>query len=234
MRANGVEEITGGARLNQVLTQMRLVASPGNLDAKLAGMRRFGIHAESLIGLSTPEIRKIARHIGRDQPLAEALWETGVYDARILASLITDPALLRIAVMDRWARDFDSWSVCDACCCNAFDRSPHAWKQIAKWAKSDAEFVRRAAFATIAALAVHDKKADDQVFLAALPLLERYAFDERNFVKKAVNWALRNIGKRNAALLSAAIGCAERIRLQGTSPARWIAADALRELRARR
>jgi 3-methyladenine DNA glycosylase AlkD len=135
--------------------------------------------------------------------------------------------------MDRWTQDFASWDVCDACCCNLFDRSPHAWKQIAKWARSRDEYVRRAAFATIAGLAVHDKAAKDEVFLNALPLIEKYAFDDRNFVKKAVNWALRNIGKRNAALRVHAMECAKRVREQGTRSARWIAADALRELAAR-
>ena len=136
-------------------------------------------------------------------------------------------------VMNRWARDFTSWDICDACCCVLFDKSPHAWSQINKWAASRQEFVRRAAFATLAALAVHNKKADDRVFLDALPLIEQFAFDNRNFVKKAVNWALRNIGKRNAELRLAAMACAERVRAQGTPSARWIAADALRELKAR-
>ena len=135
--------------------------------------------------------------------------------------------------MNRWARDFDSWDVCDACCCILFDRSPHAWSRIAKWAPNEREFVRRAAFSTIAAIAVHDKAASDSLFLDVLPLVERYAFDDRNFVRKGVNWALRNIGKRNPALGVAAMECAERIRLQGTRLARWIAADALRELRKR-
>jgi 3-methyladenine DNA glycosylase AlkD len=194
-------------------------------------MERFGIRPQRSIGLSTPQLRTIARKTGRNQALAEALWDTGIHDARILASLVGDPLAITRTTMDRWSRDFASWDVCDACCCNLFDRSPHSWSQIRKWAAKRHEFVRRAAFATIAALAVHDKAADDRVFLDALPLIEKYAFDDRNFVKKAVNWALRNIGKRNEKLRPAAIACAERIREQGTSPARWIAADALRELK---
>jgi 3-methyladenine DNA glycosylase AlkD len=182
---------------------------------------------------NVPTIRRIARTVGRDQALAEELWATADDSARTLASLVGDPTAITRATMDRWAADFDSWYVCDACCCNLFDRTPWAWPKIRKWAKDDREFVRRAAFATIAALAVHDKAAADEVFLEALPLIEQYAFDGRNFVRKSVNWALRQIGKRNAALLSAAIACAERVRAQGISSARWIAADALRELRAR-
>jgi 3-methyladenine DNA glycosylase AlkD len=183
--------------------------------------------------LNTPQLRAIAREMGRDQQLAEELWITGVYHARILAALVGDPAVITRTTMDRWVRDFDSWSVCDACCCCLFDRSPHAWSQIAKWAPKSGEFARRAAFATIAAIAVHDKQAADQVFLDALPLIETYAFDDRNFVRKGVNWALRNIGKRNAKLRVAAMACAERVRAQGTRSAHWIAADALRELKSR-
>ncbi len=226
------------ARVKRIVSDMRCVAGIADRLSKIEGMKRFGIVPQRAIGLTTPQLREIARGIlrsdnGPNQALAEELWETGIHDARILASLIGDPAAIHQTVMDRWARDFASWDVCDACCCNLFDRSPHAWRQIAKWARSSGEYVRRAAFATIAGLAVHDKAAGDEVFLKALPLIEKYAFDDRNFVRKAVNWALRNIGKRNAALRVEAIACAERIREQGTKSAKWIAADALRELRAR-
>jgi 3-methyladenine DNA glycosylase AlkD len=224
---------SGARRLREVLREMRRVAGDVDLPAVIAGMERFGVQAERVIGLSTPQLRAMARNIGRNQVLAEALWETGIHDARILASLIGDPDKITRKVMERWVRDFASWDVCDACCCNLFDRSPYAWSQIAKWARSRGEFVRRAAFATIAALAVHDKAADDEVFRKALLLIEEYAFDDRNFVKKAVNWALRNIGKRNGVLLVDAIACAGRVRLQGTRSARWTAADALRELKTR-
>jgi 3-methyladenine DNA glycosylase AlkD len=198
---------------------------PRTLESVLAEMRA----AERL---NTPQMRKIARAIGRDQRLAEQLWDTGDDRARIIAALIGDPNAITRTSADRWVAGFDSWYVCDACCCNLLDRTPYAWDKVRKWAKDDREFVRRAAFATIAAIAVHDKTAPDNVFLETLPLIEKYAFDGRNFVRKAVNWALRNIGKRNAALHPAAIACAERVRAQGTSSARWIAADALRELRA--
>jgi 3-methyladenine DNA glycosylase AlkD len=183
--------------------------------------------------LSVPQLRAIARRVGRDQTLAEQLWETGIPDARVLAGLVGDPRVITRSTMDRWARDFNSWDVCDGCCGSLFDRTPYAWQKIHKWAKDKREFVRRAAFTTLASIAVHDKTADDRLFLDALDLVEQYAFDDRNFVRKAVNWALRNIGKRNSRLLPAAISCAERIRQQDTKAARWIAADALRELRSK-
>jgi 3-methyladenine DNA glycosylase AlkD len=184
-------------------------------------------------GLNTPQLRAVAKRLGCDQALAEELWDTGVSDARVLAALIGDPRRITRTTMDLWAADFSSWGLCDACCCNLFDRSPYAWPKIRKWAKDEREFVRRAAFATIAAIAVHDKAAPDEVFLNALSLIEKYSFDGRNFVRKGVNWALRNIGKRNSTLCAAALQCSERIRAQGTSSARWIAADAIRELRAK-
>lgn len=230
----------GGVRTNRVwsvtrvLAEMRGVADKESLRAKIEGMRRFGIEAERPIGLTTPQLRALAREIrrsaGPDQPLAEALWKTGFHEARILASLIGDPAVMTRASMENWVRNFSSWDVCDACCGNLFDRSPHAWRQIGKWAPREGEFVRRAAFSMIAAIAVHDKSAPDTVFLDAFKLIEKYSFDDRNFVRKAVNWALRNIGKRNSTLRPQAIACAERVRAQGTRAARWIAADALREL----
>ena len=233
VRMRFTEAESGNSVANQLeatLREMRHVAEGNNTRAKIEGMERFGIRPVRPIGLNTPQLRAIARAAGRNQALAEALWDTGIHDARILASLVGDASTITSTTMDKWVRDFASWDDCDACCCNLFDRSPHAWSQIRKWAANRAEFVRRAAFATIAALAVHDKAADDQVFVGALPLIETYAFDDRNFVKKAVNWALRNIGKRNETLRPEAVACAERGRAQGSSPARWIAADALREL----
>jgi 3-methyladenine DNA glycosylase AlkD len=213
--------------VNAILDEMRAMARPENL----AGMARYGIGTESALVLSVPQIRAIARRTGRNQALAEQLWETGIREARILASMVADPGAITRRTMDRWTRDFNSWDVCDACCCDLFDRTPYAWMKIAKWAASEREFVRRAGFATLAAKAVHDKAADDRHFLEALRLIERYASDDRNFVRKAVNWALRSIGKRNSRLLRAAIACAERIRAQDSKAARWIAADALREFR---
>ena len=213
---------------NEIIREMRSLANPSAVE----GMARFGIDVSNTLGISVPALRKLARRAGRDQKLAEALWATGIREARILASLTGDPVAITRSVMDRWVRDFNSWEVCDACCGNLFDRSPHAWQKVYKWAPHKSEFVRRAAFSMLAGLAVHDKAAPDRLFLDALPLIEQYAFDERNFVRKAVNRALRNIGKRNAPLRPSAFACARRIRKQGTKSARWIAADALRELSA--
>ena len=211
----------------EILREMRALADP----AALEGMARFGIDTSSSLGLNTPTIRAIARRVGKDQALAEKLWDSGVREARILASMVADPRAITRSTMDRWVRDFNSWDVCDSCCCDLFDRTPFVWQKIPKWAADKREYVRRAAFSTLACAAVHDKTADDQRFLDGLVLVEKYAIDHRNFVRKAVNWALRNIGKRNTRLLPAAIACAERVRAQDSKAARWIAADALREFR---
>jgi 3-methyladenine DNA glycosylase AlkD len=215
--------------VDEIIREMRALRNP----AALKGMARFGINPAGRLGLSAPQIRAIARRVGKSQPLAEQLWQTGIPDARILAGMVGDPRAISRSTMDCWARDFTSWDVCDSCCGNLFDRTPWAWRKIYQWAKSEGEFVRRAAFSTLAAVTVHDKVAEDRLFLDALDLVEEYAFDDRNFVRKGVNWALRNIGKRNERLCPAAIACAERIRAQGSRAARWIAADALRELGAR-
>ena len=199
--------------------------------AELAGMARFGIVGELRLGLSVPAMRGIARTLGRDHALAQALWDTAIPDARIVASMVADPAQLTARQMDAWVKGFAAWDVCDQTCLNAFCKSPLAWRKVQAWATRKDEFVRRAAFALLATLAVHDKAADDAAFVAALTLVEAAADDDRNFVKKAVNWALRNIGKRNRALRQAAIEAALRIQQQGSKSARWIAADALRELR---
>jgi len=198
--------------------------------AELADMARFGIVGDKRLGLSMPAMRKIAKTLGHEHALALALWETGIPDARIVAGMVAEPAQLTSRQMDAWAKDFASWDVCDQICGSAFLASPLAWRKVSVWAKRQDEFVRRAAFALLATLAVHDKAADDFRFINALPLIEAAAADERNFVKKAVNWALRNIGKRNALLNAEALACARRIQLQGSKSARWIAADALREL----
>lgn len=179
-----------------------------------------------------PAIRRIAHTLGRDQTLALALWDTGIPDARIVAGLVAEPERLSARQMDTWVRDFESWDVCDQVCGSAFLASPWAWRKVQVWAGRRDEFVRRAAFALLATLAVHDKQADDDAFLACLPLIETAAGDERNYVKKAVSWALRNIGKRNLVLNAAAITTAQHIRQQGSGPARWIASDVLRELKS--
>ncbi len=193
-------------------------------------MARFGITGDGRLGLSVPAMRGLARTLGRDHALAQALWDTGIPDARIVASMVAEPALFTSRQMDAWVKGFAAWDVCDQTCLNAFVKSPLAWRKVDAWADRKDEFVRRAAFSLLATLAVHDKAASDAQFIEALALVEAAAHDERNFVKKAVNWALRQIGKRNAALRIQAIAAAKRIQQQNTKSARWIAADALREL----
>ena len=200
--------------------------------AELDGMARFGMDIDKRLGVSVPSLRHIGKTLGRDHALALALWDTGIPDAQILAGLVADPPRLSSREMDAWAKSMRSWDVCDGACLNAFVRSPLAWGKVGVWARRHDEFVRRAGFALLATLAVHDRTSDDARFTGALPLIEAAANDERNFVKKAVSWALRNIGKRNAALNAAAIDSALRIQALPSRAARWIAADALRELRS--
>jgi len=200
-------------------------------DAKYhTGMLRFGIDNAKALGVKIPEVRKLAKIIKKDHELALQLWETGIHEARILASLVADPKLVTPQLIDSWTKDFTSWDICDQACGNLFDRTPYAIEKALAFSKHEEEFVKRAGFVLMAELAVHDKKANDKVFIQFFPVIEREAWDNRNFVKKAVNWALRQIGKRNDTLRPLAIQCAERILLQDTKPAKWIAGDALREL----
>lgn len=209
-----------------VLDELRSLANPANV----LGMARYGINATNTLGVSIPCLRAMAKRIGKDHALALELWASGIHEARILAALVDDPAEVTEAQLERWARDFDSWDVCDGVCSNLFDRTPFAHAKAAAWSARKEEFVKRAGFVLMAALAVHDKKSPDSRFREYLPLIEGEAGDERNFVKKAVNWALRQIGKRSPALNLAAIAAAKRIRKSDSKAARWIAADALREL----
>jgi 3-methyladenine DNA glycosylase AlkD len=194
------------------------------------GMARFGINVDSALGISVTELRKLARGLGRDHRLAQELWATGIHEARILASIVDVPSLVTEAQMESWAGEFDSWDVVDQCCGNLFDKTPFAWDKANEWSERDEQFVKRAGFSLMAYLAVHDKKAPDRAFQKFLSIIEREATDDRNFVKKAVNWALRQIGKRNARLNDLAIKRAERIKKLDSKAARWIASDALREL----
>ena len=213
---------------SSVLRELRSLANPRNV----AGMARFGINPHRTLGVTIPTLRKIARRTGKNHALALQLWKSGLHEARILAGMIDDPACVTSRQMDAWARDFDSWDVCDQCCGNLFDKTAFAYRKAAAWSGRREEFVKRAGFSLMAALAVHDKRAGDAAFIKFLALIERAANDDRNFVKKAVNWALRQIGKRNARLRRHAIASARRIHRQDSRPARWIAADALRELGA--
>lgn len=193
-------------------------------------MARYAITSPKVFGVSAVPMRALAKQCGRDHALALKLWDTGWHEARIVAALVDDPARVTPAQMDRWAGGFDNWAVCDTACCHLFDRTPHAWAKAREWSRRDKEFVKRAGFTLMAGLAVHDKKAEDQRFLAFLPVIERHADDDRNFVKKAINWALRQIGKRNASLNAAAVTVAGRLAKRDSAAARWVGKDALREL----
>jgi 3-methyladenine DNA glycosylase AlkD len=212
--------------LEQILADMKALANPDNV----AGMARYGIAVTGCLGVPMPVLRKMARQIGRDHNLAEGLWQSGIHEARILAGLVDDPAEVTGDQMERWVKDVDSWDICDQLCSNLFGRTGLALEKAGAWSGRPEVFVKRAGFVLMAVLAVHDKKAGDAVFAALLPRIESEATDDRNFVKKAVNWALRQIGKRNRALNLLAVETARSIAGTDARSARWIAADALREL----
>src|SRR6266446_4524643 len=211
-----------------VLRELKGLADP-KVRAK---MEYFGVHVPNAHGISAPVLHQFAKHIGKDHRLAQQLWTTGIHEARILATLIGESKKVTAAEMDRWARDFDSWDVVDAACCYLYAQAKPAWSKAAAWSRRPEEFVKRASFSLVAYLTYKDEAAPDARFVRFLRVIEREAHDERNFVKKAVNWALRNSGKRNLRLNREAIHAAERIRQQGSRSARWIAADALRELKS--
>jgi 3-methyladenine DNA glycosylase AlkD len=194
------------------------------------GMARYGIPSANAFGVSVANIRVLAKRLGRNHELAAALWDTGVYEARMLTSFVDEPARVTSAQMDRWCRDFDNWAICDTLCFHLFDRTPHAWQKVAQWCDRDEEFVKRAAFALLWGLTVHDKQSDDVPFAEGLRFIERAATDERHFVKKAVNMALRAVGKRNRALNGAAVAVARQLANSPHAAARWVGKDALREL----
>ncbi len=212
--------------LSDILDRLAALGSERNRE----GMSRFGITTERALGVSVTDLRKVAREIGRDHAMALALWDTYIHEARILATIVDDPKVVTEEQMARWVADFDSWDLCDQCCSNLFAKTPFAFRKAEEWAGHEAEFEKRAGFALMAALAVHGKKASDADYLPFLEIIKREATDERNFVKKAVNWALRQIGKRDVWLNRAAIETARQIAALPSRSARWIAADALREL----
>lgn len=193
-------------------------------------LARFGINASQAFGVSMANIQVLAKRIGRNHELAAALWETGWYEARMLTSFVDEPERVTPEQMDRWCRDFDNWGICDTLCFKLFDRTPHAWAKVEQWSSASDEFVKRAAFALLASLAGHDKKAGDEPFLKALPLIERAATDDRNFVKKGVSWALRGTGRRSAVLHAATVELARRLAASPDAAARWVGKDALRDL----
>lgn len=214
--------------VDEILARLKELGTPENV----AGTARFGIVTKKVYGVSTPEVKKLAREIGKDHELASKLWDTGVLEARGVACLIDDPKKVTETQMESWIADVDNWSTCDAVTGHLFDKTPYAYAKAFEWAERDEEFVRRAGFAMMAWLAVHDKKADDDKFEDFLPIIEKFTDDDRNFVKKAVNWALRQIGKRNIVLNHLAAKTALKLAEADGRSARWIGKDALRELTA--
>ena len=212
--------------LEKYLKQLKSLADP----EAAAGMVRFGINPDNTLGVSIPTLRKMTKEIGKNHILAQQFWSSSIHEARLLAGMVDDPKEVTVEQMERWVADFDSWDVCDQVCSNLFDKTRFAYEKAHGWSGRDEEFVRRAGFVLMAALSVHDKKAGDDKFLEFLPLIKRGALDERNFVKKAVNWALRQIGKRNIDLNKAAIETAKDIQKINSKSAKWISTDALREL----
>ncbi len=210
----------------QIMDKLKSMENRENV----AGMARFGINATGTLGVPVRDLRKLAAEIGRDHFLADRLWRSGIHEGRILASLIEVPGIVTERQAEEWAASFDSWDVCDLCCNNLLRLTGFAYDKAFEWSGREGEFVKRAGFVLMAVLAVHDKKSADDVFLRFLSVVEREAGDERNFVKKAVNWALRQIGKRNKNLNAAAIRTARRIQGRESKSARWIARDALKEL----
>ena len=210
----------------QVINRLKSLSDP----EAVKGMARFGINPKNTYGVSIPNLRKLAKEIGRNHELAQQLWETGIHEARILASMIDNPEEVTNEQMESWVKDFDSWDVCDQCCINLFGKTRFAYQKAFEWSSRKEEFVKRAGFVLMARLAVSDKKAADNQFVTFLSVIQREAGDNRNFVKKAVNWALRQIGKRNPALNKKAIEATKEIQKVDSRSSRWISSDALREL----
>ncbi|MEQ1645226.1 MAG: DNA alkylation repair protein [Pyrinomonadaceae bacterium] len=217
---------------DEIIAELRELADP----SRIAVLERYAIKTSQCLGISTPDLKAFAKEVKKlvadRHAVAADLWKSGIFEARSVAFLIDDPKQVTPEQMDSWASDFDNWATVDGVCGYLFCRTPHAYDKAVEWAMREPEFEKRAAFSLMAYLAVHDKKAPNELLAAFLPLIERHSDDERNFVKKAVNWALRQIGKRNIELNALAIKTAERIKATGTKAGRWIAADALRELRS--
>ncbi len=212
--------------VSDILARLKTLADPKAVE----GMARFGINPQNTYGVSIPKLRKIARETGINHALAQELWASGIHEARILSSMIDDPGMATEEQLESWVKDFDSWDVCDQCCMNFFQKTEFAYRKSVEWSERDKEFVKRAGFALMACLAVSDKKADDDLFDTFFPIIKREASDNRNYVKKAVNWALRQIGKRNINLNKKAILIAGEIQKMDSRSAKWIASDAIREL----
>ena len=218
--------LSSKASARDVVALLRRQGTKAQRDA----LSRYGIVAPSALGVSVGELKKISKTLGRQHTLAEALWDSGIYEARMLAAFVGEPERTTAALMDDWCKDFDNWAICDQVCFHLFDRTAHAWSKVAKWSKREPELEKRAAFALLWGLTVHDKHADDARFVEALKLIESAAGDDRHFVKKAVNMALRATGKRNPKLRVAATQTARRLASAKSESARWIGRDALKEL----
>jgi len=213
--------------VREILAWLTQRGTKANVD----GLARYAIRAKKVFGVSVGDLRTIGKKHRRDHALALALWRTGWYEARMLTAFVDDPAQVTPAQMDRWCRDFDNWAICDALCFHLFDKTPHAFGKMRQWSREKGEFQKRAAFALMASVALHDKKADDRLFLPLLPIIERGASDDRNFVKKGVSWALRGIGRRSPMLGKPSIALATKLSESDQPSARWIGRDALRELK---
>jgi 3-methyladenine DNA glycosylase AlkD len=211
---------------NQIISDLKKLKNLSNIE----GMARFGINPNSALGISIPHLRKTAREIGKNHKLALDLWNSGIHEVRILATMIDEPEKVTKSQMDKWVKDFNSWDLCDQCCNNLFGKTPFAIEKSFEWADKKEEFVRRAGFVLMAVLSVHNNEMNDEQFIAYFSIIERYSGDERNFVKKAVNWALRQIGKRNINLNKEATNVCNRLLESNSKSAKWIANDALREL----
>ncbi len=211
---------------NDILKKLKALSNPEAVE----GMARFGINPENTYGVSIPNLRKIANETGKTHTLAQKLWASGIHEARILASMIDEPTAVFEEQMERWVKDFDSWDVCDQCCMNLFEKTKFAYHKCVEWSSNKQEFVKRAGFVLMARLAVSDKKARDEQFVNFFPIIKRESVDNRNFVKKGVNWALRQIGKRNRNLNKIAIRTAKEIQEIDSKSSKWIASDAIREL----
>ncbi|MFH1583953.1 MAG: DNA alkylation repair protein [Actinomycetota bacterium] len=213
-------------KYEDILKELKSLSDPRAVE----GMAKFGIRGEKRIGVSIPELRKMAKRINKDHKLALKLWSRKIPETMILASMVDDPKKVTEQQMEDWVKDINSWDVCDQLCMNLFEKVPFIIKKIKDWSKRDGEFVKRTAYSLIACLAWHDKESSDEKFINFIPIIKSGVTDERNFVKKAVNWALRNIGKRNTNLNKIAIKVAREIQQIDSKTARWIASDAIREL----
>ena len=222
----GVKDVKVTTQVRRILATLERKGTKRDRE----GMARYGIVAKKVFGVSVAELHGIAKKSGRNHALAMALWKSGWYEARMLSALVDDPARVTLAQMDRQVKQFDNWAICDTLCFHLYDRTPHAWKAIDRWSRRKEEFVRRAAFALLASVALHDKAAPDALFLKRLRLIEAAKDDDRNFVRKGVNWALRGIGKRNVKLRASAIKVARKLASSQSASARWIGKDALRDL----